>query len=266
MRLKIRHCTEYRYETPVRYSIQELRLTPPKVAGQQIERWKVNTPIKPNNSIDAFGNLCNIFVQENAYTSMMIEAEGEIQTEAAFEFIDDAKAVSPYYLLQQTNLTEPSEEMLAFFASSLPKNNTISEVLTLASAIQTEIIYSPGETNFATTANQSFAMKSGVCQDHAHVMLALCRASGIPARYVSGYFFAEESPNLASHAWIDFCSDIERGIWISVDITHACLVDARHIRLAIGRDYYSAAPVKGVRSGGEGEQLSASIAIQALSQ
>ena len=107
-------------------------------------------------------------------------------------------------------------------------------------------------------------MKSGVCQDHAHIMLSLCRASGIPARYVSGYFFAEESPNLASHAWIDFCSNIEEGIWTSVDITHACLIDSRHIRLAIGRDYYTAAPVKGVRSGGEGEELSASISIAQL--
>ena len=264
MHLKIRHRTEYRYETPVRYSIQELRLTPPSVVGQEISRWKVSTPIKASNSIDAFGNLCSVFVQESPYTSMMIEAEGEVYTQDAFEFIDDAKAVSPFYLLQQTHLTEPTEEMLSYFSASLPTKNSVDEVLILASAVQTAIQYSPGQTNFATTAAQSFAMKSGVCQDHAHIMLGLCRASNIPARYVSGYFFAEESPNLASHAWIDFCSDLENGIWTSVDITHACLIDARHIRLAIGRDYYSAAPVKGVRSGGGGEELSASISIQQL--
>jgi transglutaminase-like putative cysteine protease len=264
MHLKIRHRTEYRYETPVRYSIQELRLTPPSLVGQEINRWKVSTPIKASNSIDAFGNLCSVFVQESPYTSMMIEAEGEVYTQDAFEFIDDAKAVSPFYLLQQTHLTEPTEEMLSYFSASLPTKNSVDEVLILASAVQTAIEYSPGQTNFATTAAQSFAMKSGVCQDHAHIMLGLCRASNIPARYVSGYFFAEESPNLASHAWIDFCSDLENGIWTSVDITHACLIDARHIRLAIGRDYYSAAPVKGVRSGGGGEELSASISIQQL--
>jgi transglutaminase-like putative cysteine protease len=195
---------------------------------------------------------------------MMIEAEGEVQTQDVFEFRDEPKAVSPYYLLQQTNLTEPTEEMLSYFASSLPKTNSIDEVLKLAAAVQNSIIYVPGQTNFATTAVQSFAMKTGVCQDHAHIMLSLCRASNIPARYVSGYFFAEESPNLASHAWIDFCSDIDKGIWISVDITHACLIDSRHIRLAIGRDYYSAAPVKGVRTGGGGEELSANISIVQL--
>jgi len=264
MHLKIRHRTEYRYETPVRYSIQELRLTPPQVAGQQIEKWRISTPIKSTVSQDAFGNTCNVFVQEAPYTSMMIEAEGDIQTQDAFEYIDAPKALSPYYLLQQTNLTEPSEEMLTYFEDQLPKKHSIDEILKLAGAVQEAIAYTPGQTNFATTAAQSFAMKSGVCQDHAHIMLSLCRASGIPARYVSGYFFAEESPNLASHAWIDFCSDVSKGIWISIDITHACLVDFRHIRLAIGRDYYSAAPVKGVRSGGGGEELSASISIQKL--
>lgn len=264
MHLKIRHRTEYRYETPVRYSIQELRLTPPTTSGQQIDKWKINTPIKASNSIDIFGNICSVFVQESPYTSMMIEAEGEIHTQDTFEYIDDVKAVSPYYLLQQTNLTEPTEAMLKYFASSLPQKASVDEILNLATAVQTAIEYSPGKTNFASTAAQSFSMKSGVCQDHAHVMLGLCRASNIPARYVSGYFFAEESPNLASHAWIDFCSDINKGLWISIDITHACLTDARHIRLATGRDYYSAAPVKGVRSGGGGEELSASISIQRL--
>ncbi|WP_197711957.1 transglutaminase family protein [Polynucleobacter necessarius] len=212
MHLKIRHRTEYRYETPVRYSIQELRLTPPNVAGQEIEKWRISTPIKASNSMDTFGNTCSVFVQESPYTSMMIEAEGEVRTQDAFEFIDEPKAVSPYYLLQQTNLTEPTEEMLDYFSKSLPKNNSVDAILRLASAVQNAIEYSPGQTNFATTAAQSFAMKSGVCQDHAHMMLSLCRASNIPARYVSGYFFAEESPNLASHAWIDFCSDIEKGI------------------------------------------------------
>ena len=265
MHLKIRHRTEYRYETPVHYSIQELRLTPPAAEGQTIDKWKVSTPIKASTSHDVFGNVCSVFVQESSYTSMMIEAEGEVQTQDAYEFIDAPKAVSPYHLLQQTHLTEPSAEMLEFFHASLPKENSIEEVLKLAAAVQEAILYFPGQTNFATTAAQSFAMKSGVCQDHAHIMLGLCRTSGIPARYVSGYFFAEESPNLASHAWIDFCVDIDRGLWLSVDITNACFTDARHVRLAIGRDYYSAAPVKGVRSGGGGEELSASISISQIS-
>jgi len=128
MHLKIRHRTEYRYETPVRYSIQELRLTPPTTAGQEIDRWKISTPIKASNSIDTFNNVCSVFVQEASYTSMMIEAEGEVHTHDAYEYTDDIKSVSPYFLLQQTSLTEPSDEMLDYFSNSLPKTNSIDEV------------------------------------------------------------------------------------------------------------------------------------------
>ena len=265
MQLKIIHRTEYRYELPVHYSIQELRLTPTTTPGQDVVKWRIQTPIKANLSLDAFQNTCSTFVQDNPYTSMMIEAEGIIKTSAAFEFIDTSKAVSPYYLLQQTRLTEPTAEMLDFFAADLPKNNSSAAILNLATAVQQAIAYIPGSTNFASLAAQSFAMKAGVCQDHSHILLGLCRASHIPARYVSGYFFTEDSPDLASHAWIDACIDIDRGHWISVDTTHACFTDARHIRLAIGRDYYSAAPVKGVRSGGGTEELTATISIHQLS-
>lgn len=265
MYLKIHHRTEYRYEAPVHYSIQELRLTPPNVAGQQLKKWKLHTPVRSSQNSDPFENICNVFVQEAPYTSMLIEAEGEIETHAAFELIDTTKAVSPYYLLQQTPLTTPSSAMLEQFNSVIPNKNSIDGILKLAQAVQEAIPYSPGKTHFATTAAQAFAMRAGVCQDHSHIMLGLCRAANIPARYVSGYFFAEESPNLASHAWVDVCLDVHVGKWISVDITHACLIDSRHIRLAIGRDYYSAAPVKGVRSGGGDEALSASISIHQLS-
>ncbi len=265
MHLKIHHRTEYNYELPVHYSIQELRITPPDVAGQKSKKWKLHTPIKSIQSSDPFQNICNVFVQETPYTSMVIEAEGEIETTDAFELLDSSKAVSPFYLLQQTPLTSPSDALLNHFADTMPMVNHIDAILKLAEAIKEAIPYSPGKTHFATTAAQSFAIRAGVCQDHAHIMLGLCRAANIPARYVSGYFFAEESPNLASHAWIDFCLDIDEGKWISVDITHACLIDSRHVRLAVGRDYYSAAPIKGVRSGGGTEALSASISIHQLS-
>lgn len=261
MHLKIEHHTEYHYESMVRYSIQELRLNPLQCAEQTIKNWRVQSPIKLKQNIDAFGNECQTFVLDSPYKSMSITAKGEVLTTGGFEHTDIASAVSPYYLLQQTNLTQVSPEMLIYFEKSLPKKIALDSLLELASAIQTAVIYQSGITNFATTAMQSFAMKSGVCQDHSHIMLSLCRAANIPARYVSGYFFAEESPNLASHAWVDVCVNPEAGKWLSIDITHACTTDNRHIRLAIGRDYYSAAPIKGIRSGGGQEDLSARISI-----
>lgn len=112
---------------------------------------EISTLIKATNSVDAFGNICSVFVQESPYTSVMIEAEGEMQTQYAFEFTDDAKAVLPYYLLQKTNLTEPTEAMLEYFSYSLPKKNSVDKVLKLAEAVQGLIMYTPAKTVTLTT-------------------------------------------------------------------------------------------------------------------
>jgi transglutaminase-like putative cysteine protease len=264
MKLKIIHRTEYHYEKPVRYSIQELRLSPFTQPGQIVQHWKIKAPAKLIQNQDAFDNKSSIFTLDSPYSEMVIEAEGEIRTSGNSIFMDNKNSVSPYYLLQTTKLTESSPEMVHFFKADLPSDTTHKNLLKLANAIRKAIPYTPGKTHFDTTALQTFAIRAGVCQDHAHMMLSLCRASNIPARYVSGYFFAENSPNLASHAWVDVCTDISNGKWLSLDITHACLTDERHIRVAIGRDYYSAAPIKGIRSGGGDETLSARISIQEI--
>ena len=262
MHLQIEHHTEYQYDNPVRYSIQELRLSPLDSKGQTILKWQIQSPVKAKSNQDAFGNTYQTLVLDTPYKSMNITAKGEINSLGSYEYQDDTHAVSPYYLLQPTALTQISQAMQAHFESALPKKRDIDSALSLADAIRTSIRYQAGITTFATTAAQSFAMQTGVCQDHSHIMLSLCRFANIPARYVSGYFFAEESPNLASHAWVDVCLDAEKGRWISIDVTHACLTDQRHIRLAIGRDYYSAAPIKGIRSGGGQEELRARISLQ----
>lgn len=259
--LQIEHHTEYHYETTVRYSIQEVRLKPLNTQGQSIKNWKIFTPIKAKVNQDTFGNEYQTFSQDTPYKSMNISAKGEVISTGAYEYTDPDSTVSPYYLLQQTRLTLPSPEMLTYFEKSLPKKADLDSVLELASAICNAIAYQPGITNSATTATQSFASKIGVCQDHSHIMLSLCRAAKIPARYVSGYFFAEDSSNLASHAWVDVCNDIDLAKWFSIDVTHACATNNSHIRLAIGRDYYSVAPIKGIRSGGGQEELSARISI-----
>jgi transglutaminase-like putative cysteine protease len=93
-----------------------------------------------------------------------------------------------------------------------------------------------------------------VCQDHAHLFLACCHAWGIPARYVSGYIDPGTTGHAASHAWVDaWVEDPDFTGWVSIDVTHACLMTEGYCRLAIGRDYESAAPVRGVRRGGGDE-------------
>ena len=137
-------------------------------------------------------------------------------------------------------------------------------MLSLADAVRHKIQYQSGITNSSTSAAQAFELGTGVCQDQSHVFLGVARHFGIPARYVSGYLFVESLPNLASHAWVDVCVDIEKAKWISIDVTHGDFVNDQYVRIAVGRDYSSAAPVKGVRSGGGGEELQARIMIERL--
>jgi transglutaminase-like putative cysteine protease len=264
MELKINHQTEYLYEQPVHYSIQELRLRPVSQINQEVREWKVKTPSKLNDSKDPFGNRAGIFTLESQYTQMLIEAQGVVVTKKQHLFNDPQDAVSPFYLLQPTALTEASLEMRVQFSHHVQDTISISSLLDLANAIRAEIPYQAGLTTVNTTATQAFALRAGVCQDHTHMMLGICRANGIPARYVSGYFYEKNSPNLASHAWVDVYINAPEGQWVSIDITNGCLSDDRHIRLAIGTDYYSAAPSKGVRSGGGKEKLLVRVRIEEL--
>ena len=261
MKLNIYHRTEYHYEKPVNYSIHELRLIPKNEPGQLINEWKIYAPSTLNSSIDAFDNQTHSFVMDNPYTDMIIEAEGEIVSTSASVFTDKNSAISPYYLLQQTDLTLPTEEMIIYFDKLIPSLTSLSDLIKLSELIQKKINYQSGYTTSNTPGFKAFEMSTGVCQDHAHVMLGICRAKHIPARYVSGYFYTPHAKNLASHAWVDICLDIENSIWHSFDITHACATDERHVRLAIGRDSSSAAPIIGSRTGGGSEQLNAVVSI-----
>ena len=92
-----------------------------------------------------------------------------------------------------------------------------------------------------------------------------CRDNPFPKQgtcYVSGYFYAANEPDLASHAWADICLDVAQRRWVSIDITHSCLIDQRHVRLAMGTDYDACPPIKGVRQGGGEESMTVSITIE----
>jgi len=117
----------------------------------------------------------------------------------------------------------------------------------------------PGTTSVEDSAAQAFARGQGVCQDQAHVFIACCRAAGIPARYVSGYLCSVDGSESASHAWVDAWLEDSQG-WLSIDVTHLEPMGEKHCRLAVGRDYLDAAPVRGVRRGGGHEVMDVSVA------
>ena len=137
----------------------------------------------------------------------------------------------------------------------------MSMLLALSQGVASAVSYEKNSTDVTTTALEAFTAGAGVCQDQAHVMVAICRSLQIPARYVSGYFYAANEPDLASHAWVDVCLDVAARRWVSIDVTHSCLIDHRHVRLAMGTDYNACPPIKGVRQGGGKESMTVDITI-----
>jgi transglutaminase-like putative cysteine protease len=132
----------------------------------------------------------------------------------------------------------------------------------LAERIFGAVAYQSGATSVFSTAAEALALGAGVCQDHAHLFLACCHARGVSARYVSGYIDPESSGHAASHAWVDaWANDPGFSGWVSIDVTHARLMTDAYCRLAVGRDYDTAAPVRGIRRGGGDEVMRVDVQI-----
>jgi transglutaminase-like putative cysteine protease len=125
--------------------------------------------------------------------------------------------------------------------------------------VRDRIDYLPETTTAETTAAEAFEARRGVCQDHAHVLAAAARAVGLPARYVSGYLCPLGEEAAASHAWAELY--IEDLGWVGFDAANRQCPDERYVRVACGRDYRDAAPVRGVRQGGIAETLEVDVSI-----
>ena len=270
VKYQIRHTTVYRYAEPLRHSVHELRLTPRSSALQQVDSWQIHAPGNLTRATDGFGNVVHHFTLGNRTDAVTIDARGIVEafpagTPGSQRFVDapgeGRYRVSPLYFLSATPLTSAPPEMIAFAREQTLVPGDAESALRLAQAIAQRVHYKSNTTHVGTTAAEAFGLGTGVCQDQAQVMVACCRALGVPARYVSGYFHAVGEEDLASHAWADVCLDAESHTWCSIDVTHQCFTDGRHIRLAVGRDYQSTAPVRGGRQGGGCETLDVSISI-----
>ncbi len=109
--------------------------------------------------------------------------------------------------------------------------------------VHRRIVYTKGVTHVGTSAAEAFAVRRGVCQDYAHVAIAIARACGLAARYVSGHLLGEG----ATHAWIEFLFETPGGaVAVSYDPTYGGPTTLRYVVIAVGRDYRDVAPTSGV--------------------
>jgi transglutaminase-like putative cysteine protease len=263
MRLKIRHQTVYRYSAPVMRSVQSLRLTPTDDRRQKVLAWRLNLPAAAPAYTDAYGNLTQLLTLEGRHEEIRIGVEGSV------EMIDDptpesrSEALSPLIFLRETPLTA-ADSRLSDFSEALRERipaDPAAALHLLMARIRAAVRYVKGTTDARTTAAEVLSQGSGVCQDHSHLFIACCRTLGIPARYVSGYLYSgtETDPEVAMHAWAEAWID---GMgWLSFDVSNGRPAGPSHLRLAVGRDYLEACPVRGVRFGGGDETLEVRVEV-----
>lgn len=274
MKLVIHHTTRYRYSEPLLYTVQTLHLWPVSSACQTVEFWDIRTPGTLHVQPDGQGNRVHSFslvarpddnLRENSIVAM-----GTVSTHGVADFTDTGLMPPPLFYLRSTPLAEPHPRLAAWARAAVPalaasqdagQLPTQADLVALAAAVSDRVRYRKGSTSVETTALEAFDWELGVCQDQAHVMVAVCRSIGLPARYVSGYFYAANEPDLASHAWADVCLDPAARRWFSLDVTHRCPTDQRHVRLAAATDYTACLPIKGLRRGGGEESMEVDIRV-----
>lgn len=261
MLLNIQHETVYRYSTPVDYTIQHLRLTPRMESQQHAVNWKIDASGSYQLHKDAYGNIGHILVMDKPHNEIRIKVSGQVQIARENAHMpSDSGEIPLLAYLQATRLTTANEAITDLAKTGFAKSSSgIDSMFGLINRIQKMVQYLPGTSHVTSTAAEVLAAGAGVCQDQAHVFIACCRALGLPARYVSGYIHPGHSDHAASHAWADVW--LEGLGWVSFDITHANFAATEHCRLAVGRDYLDACPVRGVRQGGGAEAMEVVVRV-----
>ncbi|HVB49805.1 MAG TPA: transglutaminase family protein [Burkholderiales bacterium] len=269
MLLEIFHETLYRYAVPAGYSLQYLRLWPRADSGQRVLDWTLDAPGRRWHQIDAFGNVVYITSLIAKHDTLRVVARGRVETlDAQGLLCAHDSAVPTLAFALPTRLTEPAGQVEAVAAEVFGPAHGLNlasreALLALMQAVHRRVAYVQGVTDVHATAAEALEQRQGVCQDMAHVFLACCRARGIPARYVSGYLLTDAA-HAASHAWAEAWlpgGEGEAGGWLGFDVTHNRLAGPELCRLALGRDYADASPMRGIHVGGAGEVLSVRVAV-----
>ncbi|GKQ55796.1 transglutaminase family protein [Bradyrhizobium sp. Ce-3] len=265
MRLRIAHTTTYRYEPAASGVIQILRMTPGSHDGQYVADWQidVSTDSRLDTHEDAFGNVTHVLTH-GSISDLTIHCEGLVETQDTGGVLKGSdERFPPSLFLRPTALTDLNPAMTSFVRELRAEAG--SDVLGFLHALMVQIYehmtFDEDPTNSATSASEAFALKRGVCQDYAHILIACARAGGVPARFVSGHFLRSDGMvnQQAGHAWAEaFVPDLG---WVGFDAANGiCTTDA-HARVAIGLDYLGAAPVRGTRYGGGNETLTVAVKV-----
>ena len=278
----IEHVSRYTYSSPIRHSMLSICLKPRSDAQQRLLAFDLATdpPAAFNGETDSFGNTKHVLNVHGEHCSLELVARSTVEREQpaslpdclsadAWEKVRSWRDSFDYWDFTHASAYARPSPALAAFVNQLAieaGDDPLESLLRLSDTLHRSFQYVPGSTSAASPIEETLKSRKGVCQDYAHVMIAIARSWHIPARYVSGYLYAESQDGeaevqYASHAWVE-CRLPGLG-WVGLDPTNQCVAGERHIRVGVGRDYHDVAPVRGIFLGGGGTRLEVEVRVRA---
>ena len=227
-------CYRYQFNTFISFSSPvyqhsfKLRCVPVNnevqhILGHEIE---IEPFVHMDRGVDAFGNTIITGEIVAEHREFIIRSNG-LAEQHFYRFKEECHPL--YYCA--SSLTIPDKKLQDYNKeiSTLLTGNHWEQAVILANMVNNYLTYTPGVTQTTTTASEVFELQQGVCQDYAHLLIALCRMNGIGARYVCGFMQGEG----VTHAWVEvYCN----GYWLALDPTHNRKIEYGYIKLAQGRD------------------------------
>ena len=278
MKLHVVHRTTFHYPGAVTQNLNEVRLKPVSDGFQNCDSFQLNTqPASlPSSYLDFYFNWVEFFEISEPHRELVIEGISEVTTSATVLTLNSTSTPMSslgqviqsdrcHDFIQPTSLIALTPEIWRLALDATAGQSDIWQAaIAIMRFMHSELTYMPNTTNAQTPMLEALKAKQGVCQDFAHIMLGMCRSIRVPARYVSGYLYNGPTDQLlgtqASHAWCEIYLP-ECG-WQGLDPTNNQPVDERYVKVAVGRDYSDAAPIKGHFRGPGGGNMNVEVRVE----
>jgi transglutaminase-like putative cysteine protease len=284
----VRQTTTCVYATPAANARHVLRLMPINREHQRVHVAALQIGPEPQHrreGQDFFGNRLTWIDVDEPHRTLTVKLSARVTVDAviapaplttpAWETVrDEAFAtrdigpLSPAHFLFPSRMVSLDPEIRDYTRLSFGAGRPVLDAsIELMNRIKADMTYEIGATTVTTTPPMSFALRRGVCQDFAHIMISGLRGIGLPAVYVSGYLRSAPRTDTtrlqgadAMHAWVLVWCGSDAG-WIGLDPTNAIIASDEHVVLAIGRDYTDVAPMDGVIFGSGGQRIDVAVSV-----
>jgi transglutaminase-like putative cysteine protease len=279
MRFHVTHRTRFTYAEPVKDNFNEARLQPTSSGGQRCDdfRLRVIPPSAFSEYPDLYQNWVHHFEVPRLHRELTVTATSRVQTSdtpsgpspeapvfALARMHECARMELCHEFLQSSHYIDLSPELWRLAIDmTAGRTDAWQAALAIMRQVHAGFRYESNSTDVNTRTSDVLVTGKGVCQDFAHVMVGLCRTLKIPARYVSGYLYNGPTDQLvgaqASHAWTEVYLPVHG--WCGLDPTNNRRVDGHYVKVAVGRDYADAAPLRGTYIGTGDRKMAVDVLV-----